>query len=43
MMTRTWHRPGVHHMEQFDAQPFLEAAGRYGLPWTLIDAGDLQF
>ena len=42
MLTRTWHRPGVHHMEEFDAQPFLEAVGRHGLPWKVIDASDLH-
>ena len=42
MLTGKWHRPGVHHMEQFDARPFLQAVGEYGLPWKVIDAEDRQ-
>jgi saccharopine dehydrogenase (NAD+, L-lysine-forming) len=42
MLTRQWHRPGVHHMEQFDARPFLEAVGMHGLPWRVIDADDRE-
>jgi hypothetical protein len=29
-------------MEQFDARPFLQAVGEYGLPWKVIDAEDRQ-
>ena len=43
MLTGTWHRPGVQHMEQFDAHPFMRALSRHGLPWQIIDATDLQF
>jgi len=42
MLTGKWRRPGVHHMEQFDARPFLQAVGEYGLPWKVIDAEDRQ-
>jgi hypothetical protein len=32
----------VHHVEQFDAQPFLEAVSKHGLPWKVIDASHLH-
>ncbi len=38
MLTGKWRRPGVQHMEQFDAQPFLAAAASHGRPWKVIDA-----
>ena len=33
MLTGKWKKPGVHHMENFDAVPFLERLGPSGLPW----------
>ncbi len=33
MLEGTWHAPGVHHMEQFDPDPFLQDLARHGLPW----------
>ena len=33
MLTGKWKRPGVWHMEQFDAVPFLERLAPAGLPW----------
>ena len=33
MLTGTWKKPGVHHMEQFDPQPFLKRLAESGLPW----------
>lgn len=33
MLTKAWHRPGVHHMEQFDPDPFLAELAARGLPW----------
>ena len=35
MMEGTWLRPGVWNMEQFNPDPFMEALGVHGLPWTL--------
>lgn len=38
-----WNKPGVHNVEEFDPDPFMEALNKYGLPWqeslspTLID------
>jgi saccharopine dehydrogenase (NAD+, L-lysine-forming) len=37
MLEKTWHRPGVWHMEQFDPDPFMDALNRYGLPWTAVE------
>ena len=28
-----WKKPGVHNVEEFDPDPFMEALHRYGLPW----------
>ncbi|MGB5736277.1 MAG: saccharopine dehydrogenase C-terminal domain-containing protein, partial [Thiohalocapsa sp.] len=36
MLTGKWMRPGVHHMESFEPDPFMAALGRHGLPWTEI-------
>lgn len=33
MLTGTWKRAGVWHMEQFDPDPFMEELNRHGLPW----------
>ncbi|MBC8068175.1 MAG: saccharopine dehydrogenase family protein, partial [Deltaproteobacteria bacterium] len=33
VVTGKWRRPGVWHMEQLDAVPFLERLGPAGLPW----------
>ncbi len=37
ILEKTWHRPGVWHMEQFDPDPFMDALNRYGLPWTAVE------
>jgi saccharopine dehydrogenase (NAD+, L-lysine-forming) len=33
LMTGTWKGPGVFNMEQFDPDPFMDALGKWGLPW----------
>ncbi len=33
IVTGKWRKPGVWHMENFDAVPFLERLGAAGLPW----------
>ncbi|MEW6427409.1 MAG: saccharopine dehydrogenase family protein [Thermodesulfobacteriota bacterium] len=35
ILTRAWHRAGVHNMEEFDPDPFMEMLNRYGLPWQI--------
>jgi saccharopine dehydrogenase (NAD+, L-lysine forming) len=37
MLTGTWKRPGVWHMEQFDPDPFMAALNQHGLPWQVIE------
>ena len=37
MVSGAWNRPGVWNMEQMDPDPFLDALGRYGLPWVVRD------
>lgn len=43
LMTKTWNKPGVFNIEEFDPDPFMEALNRWGLPWkedfnpTLVD------
>ena len=37
MLEKSWHRPGVWHMEQFDPDPFMDALNRNGLPWTVVE------
>jgi saccharopine dehydrogenase (NAD+, L-lysine-forming) len=29
-----WKKPGVYNAEQFDPDPFVEAMGKWGLPWV---------
>jgi saccharopine dehydrogenase (NAD+, L-lysine-forming) len=37
MLTGRWMRPGVHNMETFDPDPFMDALSTYGLPWSVQD------
>lgn len=37
MLEKTWHKPGVWHMEQFDPDPFMADLNRYGLPWQVVE------
>ena len=43
LMTKTWNKPGVFNIEEFDPDPFMEALNKWGLPWkedfnpTLVD------
>jgi saccharopine dehydrogenase (NAD+, L-lysine-forming) len=34
LMTGKWNTPGVHNIEEFDPDPFMEALNKYGLPWV---------
>ena len=34
MLTGKWNKPGVHNVEEFDPDPFMEEIGKYGLPWN---------
>ncbi len=33
VLTGKWKNPGVHNVEEFDPDPFMEALNQYGLPW----------
>ena len=33
MLTGKWIKPGVHTVEEFDPDPFMEALTKFGLPW----------
>lgn len=33
LMTKTWNKPGVYNIEEFDPDPFMDALNRWGLPW----------
>lgn len=33
LLTSKWKKPGVHNIEEFDPDPFMEALNKWGLPW----------
>ena len=33
LLTGAWNKPGVHNIEEFDPDPFMEELNRCGLPW----------
>ncbi len=33
VMQGVWQKPGVHNIEEFDPDPFMDALNRWGLPW----------
>ena len=33
LMTGKWDKKGVHNIEEFDPDPFMEALNKWGLPW----------
>jgi len=33
LVTGKWNKPGVHNIEEFDPDPFMEALNKWGLPW----------
>ena len=33
VMTGRWNTPGVHNIEEFDPDPFMEELQKWGLPW----------
>lgn len=35
MLTDHWRKPGVHNMEEYDPDPFMEDLNKYGLPWQV--------
>ena len=41
-LTGKWKKPGVHNVEEFDPDPFMEQLMVQGLPWHEIVNGDLE-
>ena len=35
VMNGAWQKPGVHNMEAFDPDPFMDALNQWGLPWVV--------
>lgn len=33
LLTKTWNKPGVFNVEEFDPDPFMAALNAWGLPW----------
>jgi saccharopine dehydrogenase (NAD+, L-lysine-forming) len=33
VMTGKWKKPGVHNIEEFNPDPFMDALNKWGLPW----------
>lgn len=33
VVSGTWNKPGVHNIEEFDPDPFMDALNKWGLPW----------
>lgn len=36
LMTGTWNKPGVHNIEEFDPDPFMEALNKWAFPGRKI-------
>ncbi len=41
-LTGKWNKPGVHNVEEFDPDPFMEQLPVQGLPWHEVLNGDLE-
>jgi len=41
-ITGKWNKPGVHNVEEFDPDPFMEQLPLQGLPWHEVVGGDLE-
>jgi len=35
MLEKKWHKTGVHNMEEFDPDPFMQELNQQGLPWKI--------
>ena len=33
LLTGKWNKPGVHNIEEFDPDPFMDDLNKFGLPW----------
>lgn len=44
MVQKKWHKPGVHNLEDFDPDPFMDMLNQHGLPWQYVDLdGPVEF
>jgi saccharopine dehydrogenase (NAD+, L-lysine forming) len=34
VMSGAWRKPGVHNVEEYDPDPFMDALNKWGLPWV---------
>ena len=41
-LTGKWNMPGVHNVEEFDPEPFMEQLNKQGLPWHEVFNGDIE-
>ena len=41
-LTGKWVKPGVHNVEEFDPDPFMEQLNKQGLPWHEVHNCDLE-
>ena len=41
-LTGKWKKPGVHNVEEFDPDPFMEQLNKQGLPWFELHDVDLE-
>lgn len=41
-MTGRWVKPGVHNVEEFDPDPFMDELNRQGLPWHELHDVDIE-
>ncbi len=41
VMQGVWNKPGVHNIEEFDPDPFMNALNKWGLPWQESFAPEL--
>ncbi len=37
MLEKKWWKPGVHNMEEFDPDPFMDELNKQGLPWKVME------
>lgn len=41
-MTGQWKGAGVFNVEEFNPDPFMEKVAKSGLPWHVVEDGDLE-
>ncbi len=38
VVSGVWDKKGVHNIEEFDPDPFMDALNKFGLPWVVDEA-----